>query len=542
MNPVWMVRSRQIASNFRFWLVLTGYNPRDRSLTHKIYLIYASVFWSIWIFAVLAWAASGLASFIQPINPGHTAETAAWIEGFILVGWFLFSIFSASRKSPIVFSEDDAFLICQTPVDRRSVALMWLVGDWPGSGIPFWALSAILGFTLVEVHLGGKATFANISDYLSAAMVGLSILAPLQFGMLSSIWAFGLIRLRGDREVRWLTWIPALLCLGLIAIGFLAGQISPSLNGLDVLANSILSPVFFPIRASFSLAAWLAGWLAALVWVGFSLLWLSHEAVDLNLSRAAQETTQTAAQKSAIVTLNQDAAEEIRLKRRLGTQKPTLTLPPLPGAWSLIWKDGLQSIRSIGLTSGLIWVQLFAAGLGALIAHDWGLILVAMLLWIIFACQAAVIRLNSDLKNWGLFTQLPFKPGRFVLMEIGLPVIAMVILGWAAAGIAGSSLLLPRAIVLAIIPELALITALSAVLDILRRCKSENLMAGIVPGIEVSSVALAGIFITILLGFYGFMNGPQLHSGLIDAVTFAIGIGEVFLLIRLVQRAFRKIR
>ena len=35
-----------------------------------------------------------------------------------LVGWGLYSLWRASRRSPFVFTEEDAHLVCQTPVSR----------------------------------------------------------------------------------------------------------------------------------------------------------------------------------------------------------------------------------------------------------------------------------------------------------------------------------------------------------------------------------------------------------------------------------------
>ena len=38
MRAAWLVRSRQMVSDFAFWLAIIGYNRRDRSLSHRIYL------------------------------------------------------------------------------------------------------------------------------------------------------------------------------------------------------------------------------------------------------------------------------------------------------------------------------------------------------------------------------------------------------------------------------------------------------------------------------------------------------------------------
>ena len=52
MRAAWMVRVRQMESQFAFWLALIGYDKRDKSVTHRIYLVYAMVFMAIWVFAV----------------------------------------------------------------------------------------------------------------------------------------------------------------------------------------------------------------------------------------------------------------------------------------------------------------------------------------------------------------------------------------------------------------------------------------------------------------------------------------------------------
>ena len=56
MNAVWLVRWRQLASRMRFWTAIVGYDPRDHSLSHSIYLIYVIIFFSLWGFAMLAFS------------------------------------------------------------------------------------------------------------------------------------------------------------------------------------------------------------------------------------------------------------------------------------------------------------------------------------------------------------------------------------------------------------------------------------------------------------------------------------------------------
>src|SRR5574342_104344 len=130
MKPVWLVRSRQIAQKLSFWLTLIGYDPRDHSLSHRIYLVYASIFMSLWGFAMLSLVAGGAARALTLPGIGSANQAAARISLLVLVIWFFYQLWQVSRRSPFVFSEEDAYLICQTPVRRSIVAISWFLGDW----------------------------------------------------------------------------------------------------------------------------------------------------------------------------------------------------------------------------------------------------------------------------------------------------------------------------------------------------------------------------------------------------------------------------
>jgi hypothetical protein len=77
MKAVWMVRSRQLYTRFRFWLALFGYNPRDQSFSQKLYLVYAAAFYLLWTFAVLSLFAGGAAQFLAGMQSLLGPETNA---------------------------------------------------------------------------------------------------------------------------------------------------------------------------------------------------------------------------------------------------------------------------------------------------------------------------------------------------------------------------------------------------------------------------------------------------------------------------------
>jgi hypothetical protein len=223
MQAVWMVRSKQLLNRFRFWLAMFGYNRNDRSLTHKIYLVYAAIFFMIWGFAVLSLLAGQMAGLLLAtgVRPLPMAATAVSLLG-LLVWWFI-GLERASWRTPIPFSEEDAFLICQTPVSRRAVALAWFAGEWPAGALAFGAVAVTLGFSLVEAAAGGQLSGTDFPRYVLAGLRSLSLILPLFAGLMAAQWAWGVYRLHDYQKRRGLRFVPLGLAATLIA-GWVAAQ------------------------------------------------------------------------------------------------------------------------------------------------------------------------------------------------------------------------------------------------------------------------------------------------------------------------------
>lgn len=200
MHAAWLLRAKQMESRFAFWLAAIGYNRRDRSLQHRIYLVYALVFMTGWVFAVFTLFAGSGAGLLKALNPANPAAGAAGLALKLALAWTAFSLVRASRRSPFVFSEDDAYLVCQTPLDRRAVAMTWFPADWLESALPFWAGLVTLGFSLAELGLKGQATAMDIPSYVLTGLRALGAFLPVQLGLLALLWAFGALRLSGSGE------------------------------------------------------------------------------------------------------------------------------------------------------------------------------------------------------------------------------------------------------------------------------------------------------------------------------------------------------
>ena len=125
------LRSRQEISELNFWLSIVSYDPNDESLNNRIYLVYLVLFFSVWIFVTLTFFASGSAMLLSLLNAQDPGKAAVLIIGIVLAIWNLVRLYNALRRSPVEFSEEDSYLLCQTTGQppRSSPAL---VMDAPG--------------------------------------------------------------------------------------------------------------------------------------------------------------------------------------------------------------------------------------------------------------------------------------------------------------------------------------------------------------------------------------------------------------------------
>jgi hypothetical protein len=538
MKPVWMVRSRQIAQRLSFWLTLIGYDPHDHSLSHRIYLIYASIFMSLWAFAMLSLASSGTATVLTALGTGSVNQIAAQISLLIFVIWFIFQLWQVSRRSPFIFSEEDAYLICQTPVKRNIVALSWLVGDWLGQALPFWALGVTFGFAMIDSHLGEKVVIGDIFLYAVSGLRALSLFFPLHLGLLALLWTLGALRLQGNHERRWL---PRLVLIGiLLAVGGLIGSLKvPAwVELLTHVWQAVLWPMNYPLQAAFSIHTWISGVLVALGVAVVGLVSLAIASKDLNLSRAAEESTQreklATAQRYGMV----DRAREIKQRERLGTGRDPTRLPARPGLWVLPWKDILQSRYEIGLGQIWNWLILLGTSVGFLLAPDFNSRILILFYWLIVVGQRTTSRLRADLRNWWMLRSLPFHAESLLLGEVAIPWGVTVAIAWLAIILGGAQLGASRLSLFLLIPPVCLILSLISAYDILRQSNTGMLLNGNVPGISWRAL-LGGMFCLTILAGITWLLRPLQWIGVF--LAFALSVMLAYGALRVAAKKYRSI-
>lgn len=280
MRAVWLVRSRQLMSRMRFWIAITGYDAADRSFTNRAYLLYLVIFFCFWGCAVLALFADQLAFIFSAFGIQHPVPGAVAVVSVILLVVALFQSYRYARRSPFVFSEDDAVLICLTPVDRRLVALAWLLGEWIPAGVPYWSLAIILSFSFLQLTLDPRLFAISFPFFVLAAVRAVSIMLPLHLTLMAGTYLFGAMRLRGAKDLPYLGLVPLIIAIVLSLIYMY--------NPATFLA--ILWPLSYPLKSGFGEAQWMSGFIVVILWLCLNLALLYLLTPGLNLSRAAQES------------------------------------------------------------------------------------------------------------------------------------------------------------------------------------------------------------------------------------------------------------
>lgn len=486
MKAAWYLRSQQIFVSLRFWVAITGYDIHDRSRSGQLYLLYLLGFFGVWGLAMLALIASAVARGLLLIAPGQPALAAAVILAAALFVWWAYTLIGAARRSPIRFSAEDAVLVCATPISRPGVVFTWLFSEWFLSGVPFWGLGVVLGFSLSEIALAGADFWKNLPTYLSSGLRFFPPAVLLHLALLTFTWALGCWRLQANQERKRLAWVALAVLLVILAGGGHAFQAGEAAFGPAQLLAA-------PFLAGAGLRAALPALLPALAGALLGPLALWAAARRVNLSRAAQETESSHGALARLV-LDSDAAETAALKSRLKKGHAPARLPARPGGAALIWKNAIQLSRSLTLTQVMEGGLIFSVALGALFAPDWAARSLLALYWIVNVNQQTSRRLRKDLSTWFVYQSLPLTARQRLWMEALPDVIGVSLLSWAALAVAQAAqwVTAPWTAYLAL-PLLIAVLAATASLDVVRQTRAEHLFTGNIPTSGVLALLLSAV-------------------------------------------------
>jgi len=520
MNAIHWIRSRQEDHELRYWFSIVGYDHHDHSWNNRFYLFYLLIFFSIWVFVTLLFSANVakvIFSYLQPLNP---IQAVFFIVVMLMGFWFNYSLWNSLHTSPIRFTEEDALLLCQTPINHRSLVMRWFWMPWIKSVTPFLFIALTLGFFIVEVTLSGRLTIGLLPSYILTGLPAVLIILPIHLGLFSFTWLMGILRLQKDIERPWMTWIVMPFSI-IIFILILVFTISPSLEiflplgqftGIDV--NSLLT-VLSHINP---ILAWTIGWiLIVIVFLG-----MAKAAETFNLSRAAQETSVLENIRSANQYGLGSYAENMQKQLRLGIEHKPAKISAFPGASILVWKDIIQSLRIFRLSSLSIWFNVFLLMVSLPLTSNIYSRAFILTIWVIQISQVSVTRLQNDLSRWILIRQLPIPFRKFMIYD--LIKVFLISLMVSLAGLYINTVLfhIPLDVFAAYIPGIVIGIAGFAAFDVIRQTSSEHLLAEAIPGISILCVFLSlGL---ILLSYLVDLGLPGL-PGILGVVIVSVGLG-----------------
>ena len=521
-----------------YWFQTLGFNLRDRSLTNLLYFVYFCAFWLTWIVAVFALLGSWLVEAFE-FFPGISPSTFATLMGaFVLAAWGLFEFWRVAGRSPFVFSEPDAYLLCQTPAKRRSVGMAWFLMDWFGTALPFAAGVILLSFALEDVALSDTASFQMLPTYFASSLRALVISLPLQMGMQAGLYGLGALRLRRDRppgQLSWLRLIILPLCLGLLAALFFP-------NWREI----VLTPLTFPLQAAFGeVVSPTAFWIRAgqsLLILALGMAGLLICADRMHLGRAAQETRLESVIRQARSVMNYELVEILQNQSKMGVTHPTSRLPARNGVWMLIWKDLVQSWRSLRASQVVRWIFVFFLSLGIFLSSGWVVQLIIGVVWAVSLGSLTTNRLRNELARWWLLRSLPFRTPILILALL-IPACGLgILLSWLALALSGPSLPFSW-LAAALSPFLVACAALSSTHDIIDHAKARVLMTpGLaeenVPRQDIQGVLTISISVGLPLGLLTW--GSSFPGGIVwELLSLPVAILISILLFRSVLRVYR---
>jgi hypothetical protein len=521
------LRTRQEESELGFWLSLVSYDRKDQSLTNRAYLIYLIIFFGVWIFLMLTLLASGGSMILQAIQPGNPELAACGLLVVILAGWWFFGMNLASRRSPVVFNETDALLIGQSPVSRRRIVLRWFWMPWLKNALPFWMLTLVLGFSLAEISINGPISAERLPEYTIYGLRPLMAILPLQLALFSLQWGTGVLRLQKDREIRRFAWpvSAAVLAVG-VWLSFAAFSAPAGL------ATWLLHPLLQGFSGGMSTASALTLWaFALLAWLLLAIL-----SGNFNLSRAMQETREVELTNNAIRYGMTDYLKLRRAKKKLGVGHESTRLPIPAGGKALIWKDLVESRRTLSMGTVFNWIIVFAIMLSLPLLPDLASRSIVLVFWVIWVGRITNQRLRSDLAGWPLLRQLPVAGDRVILYGMISSLLGVTVLSLLGLT-AGVFLFQTRLLLfLGLIPGLVAQTALTAAFDVIRHARSNRLLDGSVPQISAGGILL-GVALAALVWL-----GANLSSSLFSLfLIFALNWLIVWGLYRLVGGFYTRI-
>lgn len=547
-RAVLMIRFRHIQSRIRYWLTMVGIQREENLLASLVYLIYLTLIFGAWLAGMMFLASDVLVNGAAPLLAStglSLPDLVPPLGALLFLAWSAYTIYKATLRSPLIFSKIDAALLCQTPADRRIVALVWLAETWIRQLVILCVSASTVGFALYELAAGEEDTLIRAVPLAAAALKPLIILIPLHLGLIALVWIVGVYRLRkGGKHSSAMQAVRAIV---LVFAVFLLSATATHLffPGVSVPLAPLASAFSLPIKtAYFGGNGWL-GLSAALGLAACSLAVLWWISDTLNLSRAAQETHDLHTRRTAYLFGRSELLRQMRRRKRLGAAHPQSRIPIYPGTWSLTWKHLVQSQRTSLLASAWSWVSLFLLTIAVIAAgafiEDWAYLLPPIFYWMMAIGQKTSAGLKKDVGRWWLLQSLPFPSHRILLHELLPSITFTTLLTWMALWVCSGLGIHTQPIIVYTLPVVIAGIALSHVFDMLHQAETTALLKGRALDAGLIGLMLSLFWAAVPAAIHAAVKSLNLLPVVGVFAVFLLGVPFIVLLFRLLERQFMQI-
>jgi hypothetical protein len=529
------IRGRQESKELSYWLSFVYLDPKDRSFTGRIYLVYVMVFFTIWWFIVIAWFAEAGAFLLQAIRPADPVSLAVVLELSVLLIWFVVHLILSLRRSPVKFSGEDSYLICQMPVSPQWLVLRWMVLPWVKNLLPFLLFTVVLAFSVANTGLGlGEMTGQMFFEYFRVGLRSMLVIVPIHLALYTLNWALGIWAMKTGRKTATLLLSSLFLLIVVAAmIAGIAGWLCFEFTGfLSVVTMAVPEMLSTGLSTGPLTGPLIGAW--AVVAGALGVLFFTAD--KFSPGSAAEET------KSELLIRNLrrygfgDQAREKKLEKRLGLSRRWAWQPAWGDAGALVWKDIVQTGRRINLGTIFTLLTFFSTAVGLVFLPSLGGRMLLILTWTLQASKFLSNRFRQDLAHWAIFRQLSVDHQKLIRADLAFS--GVVILLGSVIGVTVGAALSGQPIWDGLLTWPGMIAAVAGVsmVVILRHARIDLLMAGQAPGVSEFSVLGGTICAAIPVAIYTLLPGLV---GTIIGCASSLLIG--FLALRAADGAYRTI-
>ncbi|MGB4594903.1 MAG: hypothetical protein WBI14_03260 [Anaerolineaceae bacterium] len=511
-KAVHTLRWRQERSDLRYLLSLFAYDFSDHSVNSRLYLIYILVFVAIMGMMGLMYAAQGAGQLLLLLNPQEPVKAAMIISLSISLVFFLVQLVMGLRKSPLIFSEDDAQILAQQPVNSSYLSCRWIIKPWLESALLFVLLNLLVAFALAETRLPTTAIAQYLPTYFWIGVRFTFTLLPLHFiGFVGTIIC-GLIAMRKRKVIRYL--LPGLFA-SVMAVTYF----------VFALKGEPESILLLPYGVGFGLGGGLLLCVIYLVMIAGLVLLLTSIAQNFNPLQAARETA-FGHQIASLARFGRlEEVKELSTRKRLGLRRVTHFLPDWQGEKAFIWKLLLQTKRQ--LTFQEVW-KYFIILLGALslqLTILQGTAFLSAAFWSYAVMRLLTPPLRADLKQWATLRLLPQSLAEIASADALPRLIAIGFLSMVGAAVGGLLTRTNALFLMLVLPGMILSVVGFTYLDLFRKSRTDDLAAGIVEDWGLVGLLLSAVSAWLPLWL---LSQPNLSKVLAFLVSLLLGLVAIY--------------